>query len=538
VVAPVVEIRVPVENVNDDWAVLVALHAANGAAVRRNDPIATVETTKAAVELAAPAAGLFHGLAQAGERVPVGAVLGVIAPDAGAIEAYLAARAGPAVPADGTAPHAWPEGVTFSRKARELIVAHGLAPARFARLRLVREADVLAALEGPGSAAPGEAPHPALHGIDLTNVGLAAGLGDPRRGPLDPGFLARLLADPSGFAARPEREKLALYREHGAEVGEDVRLGEGSFVAAPWLVLADGAEIGAGSDIRCRERFVLGPLGRIGDRCQTRCLVAAFGANVHAGKGIEIGGGGNRDPWAVLSVGDLAYLGDGLFLNTCKPILIGREAFVTQRSILVTHNIGHSVLEGFENRFAPVVLEDGAQVGMGCTVYAGVRIGRYAVLGSNSYAVTSIPAEAMALGVPARVTGSARRALDPARQASLARAMLVELGELLRLKGVPVTAVDGSPALEVRAGEGETRTVEFHEVLPPTLPEAGAAAAERVVLVLHGARRVPGAVAVVDLLGRHVHGEGGVLLETVREFLRKRGIRCTPLPWRYRDGLI
>ena len=30
------------------------------------------------------------------------------------------------------------------------------------------------------------------------------------------------------------------------------------------------------------------------------------------------------------------------------------------RSLIVTHNIGHSVLEGFENRFAPVVLEDRA----------------------------------------------------------------------------------------------------------------------------------------------------------------------------------
>lgn len=530
---PVVEIRVPLENVNDEWVLLVSLHAASGAAVRRNDPIATIETSKAAVELSAPIGGIFRSLAEEGERVAVGAVLAVIAPDADALEGYRSAAETAGTLADPAAAVRWPEGVSFSRKARELVMAHGLAPARFAGLRLVREEDVLAALrEG---AAPAEPPHAALRGIDLAGVSLAAGLAEHGRGRLEPGFLAEILAAPAAFAARSSEEKIALYRRHGAEIGEGVRLGPGTLVAAPHLVLADGVEIGAGSDIRCRERFVMGPLSHLGERCQARCLIAAFGMNVHAGKAIEIGGGGNRDPWAVLSVGDLAYLGDGLFLNTCKPVLIGREVFLTQRSIVVTHNIGHSVLDGFENRFAPVVLEDGAQVGMSCTVYAGVRIGRHAVLGSNSYAITSIPAEAMAMGVPARVTGSACRSLDPARQATIARAMLAELAELLRLKGVAVTGGDGAGAFCVSA-DGVEGMVEFHENLPANLPEREGAG-ERVVLVLQGARHVAGA-AVIDLLRREVHGAGGLLLESVREFLRKRGIRCTPQPWRYRGGLV
>jgi len=43
---------------------------------------------------------------------------------------------------------------------------------------------------------------------------------------------------------------------------------------------------------------------------------------------------------------------------------------------------------------------------------------------------------------------------------------------------------------------------------------------------------------VLDLLGRHVHGTGGVVLDSVREFCRKRGIRFEPGPWRYPGGLI
>ena len=49
---------------------------------------------------------------------------------------------------------------------------------------------------------------------------------------------------------------------------------------------------------------------------------------------------------------------------------------------------------------------------------------------------------------------------------------------------------------------------------------------------------LPEGVAVLDLLVRRVHGSGGVVLETVREHCRKRGIRFEPGPWRYSGGLL
>ena len=51
-------------------------------------------------------------------------------------------------------------------------------------------------------------------------------------------------------------------------------------------------------------------------------------------------------------------------LNTCRPILIGRNVFITNRSVILTHNVGHSYIDGYENRFAPVLLEDYSQVGI------------------------------------------------------------------------------------------------------------------------------------------------------------------------------
>ena len=62
---------------------------------------------------------------------------------------------------------------------------------------------------------------------------------------------------------------------------------------------------------------------------------------------------------------------------------------------------------------------------------------------------------------------------------------------------------------------------------------------ETVVLTLGVAGDVPEGCAVLDLLGRQVHGTTkGPLFDSVREFCRKRGIRFAPGPWRYTGGLV
>ena len=48
----------------------------------------------------------------------------------------------------------------------------------------------------------------------------------------------------------------------------------------------------------------------------------------------------------------------------------------------------------------------------------------------------------------------------------------------------------------------------------------------------------PGASSVMELLAKRFSGEAGVFAETTREFLRKRGIRLEPGPWRYSGGLL
>lgn len=138
------EIRVPRETVNDDVVKIVRWLAREGEIVRPGATVVEIETSKSVLEVEAPCEGRLTILQQPGAEVPVGAVLGY----AGAAGASGSRLDGPppettaAPPRDAASP-----GPAISKKARELMLVHGLTDADFSHLAMVREADVLAAVD-------------------------------------------------------------------------------------------------------------------------------------------------------------------------------------------------------------------------------------------------------------------------------------------------------------------------------------------------------------------------------------------------------
>jgi acetyltransferase-like isoleucine patch superfamily enzyme len=518
------EIVLTREDANTEFALLAEWLVADRAEVEQGQAVCVVETTKATVEVEAPGAGTIVQLYEEGVEVELGKVVARIAESA---EELASLESG----AEAVSPMPKPdEGERkATRKAAELAARHGVDLAAIDKRGFITEKDVEALIARQAAdAAPAE--RPLLAGVSTQGVTLPASFdAEGHEGVLEPSFLEYLRTDPASFRALGSEEKCRLLRENGASIGEGVVLGDNSLLAAPSIVLGDGVELGARATVRCEDVVAIGSLTRFGPDLELLCRRAFVGAGVWGGRSVRFGGGGHRDPWAVLAVGDLTFVGDEAFVNVCRPVLIGREAFLTMRSLIVTHNIGHSVLEGFENRFAPVVLEDRAQVGLGAVIYAGCRIGAEAIVASGSYVTADIAPGAFAIGVPAKVTGSSSHALSPARRAELAGRILDDLHELLALRGHDVGAIE----------EGDPRgfVVEGVRVLfTPSLSEAVPAPA--VVLTLDAAGEAPEGVAVLDLVARRVHGSGGEVLEAARELCRKRGIRFEPGPWRYRGSLL
>jgi acetyltransferase-like isoleucine patch superfamily enzyme len=511
----VLEIVLTREDANTEYALLAEWLVVDRSEVEAGQAVVVIETTKATVEIEAPGAGTIVQLFEDGVEVELGKTIARIAETAEELASLDSGAEKPAPkPAEGER--------KATRKAVELAERHGVDLAQIDKRGFITEKDVKDLVARATSSGAG-----LLAGVSTDGVSLPESFGlDESAGALEPAFLESLRSEPDAFRALSPDEKVSVLREHGARVGEGVDLGEGTLVAAPRVVLDDGVRIGAGSTLRCEEVVAIGELTQFGAGLELTCRQAFVGAGVWGGRSVRFGGGGHRDPWAVLTVGDLAFVGDEAFVNVCRPVLIGREVFLTMRSLIVTHNIGHSVLEGFENKFAPVVLEDRSQVGLGTVIYAGCRIGAEAIVASSSYVTGDIPAGAFAIGVPAKVTGSSSHRLSRSRQIELGRKMIDDLHELLALRGHEVSAI----------AEGEERGFDVAGVRVAFTPSY--AGGEGVFLTLDAPADVPDGTAVLDLLARRIHGEGGPVLETVREFCRKRGIRFEPGPWRYSGGLI
>ncbi len=540
-------IRVPLENVNDETVKLVSWRVMEGQEVHEGQLLAEIETSKALVEMIAPLSGKVWLRAQAGHDIEVGAVVAYITangaappPDTPENQHISVAFGNGAAPESPEAHSALHEGASFSKKALELIDKHRIPMSVFAGRGMVREQDIKHYLEDRASSTePAESLHFALKGLPLDLVTLPRAFRDTKSGLVDSQFLEELKSKPEAFAALSSAEKCNLYRKHGAIVGEGAVLGPGTIVIAPQIVIGEEVQLAENSVIRCRERFCAGRLTSFRRNLTVAGGTVVIGENIWGGKDVQIGGGGHADPWSLLCVGDDTYLGDDIYVNIARPILIGQVVFLTRRSVLMTHNIGHSPLEGYENCFASVILGDYSQIGMNTIVYPGSYIGRSAIVASNSYVISSIPAGKLAMGVPARVVRDAARPPDRSRQMQIVQNMIGDYHELLRLKGCQVSTLESSPWPQFSVQHlGKWFTFAFIESFPT--PGFTPEPADEIVIWTFDSTPgdVPPEFALMNLISKEVSGPEGIFSNSTREFLRKRGIRCTPWPWRYRQGLI
>jgi len=110
---------------------------------------------------------------------------------------------------------------------------------------------------------------------------------------------------------------------------------------------------------------------------------------------------------AGLDVGDECFVGDECLLDLAEGITLERQVTLAERVLVLTHlNVGyadHPLQAHFPAMAAPVVIGQGAFVGAGVTVLAGVRIGARAFVAAGSVVTKDVPPATLVAGVPARV---------------------------------------------------------------------------------------------------------------------------------------
>ena len=110
-------------------------------------------------------------------------------------------------------------------------------------------------------------------------------------------------------------------------------------------------------------------------------------------------------------IGARSWIGQQCFLHSAGGIIIGARVGLGPgvRILTSTHELpvdrAVPIMDG-ALRFAPVVLEDGCDVGVSAVVLPGVTIGRGAQIGAGAVVTRDVPAGAIAAGIPAKIIGA------------------------------------------------------------------------------------------------------------------------------------
>lgn len=508
----------PVLGANMTHGTIRAWYKQEDETVEAGEVLFEVETDKVNAEVEAEESGILRKiLAPPGTRLPTLAVVALIG-EAGEPLPELEASGMP----DGADVHDRPH------PAPALTTTPTPEPARAspAARRLARELGV--SLHG----ARGSGPRGEITRADVER--LAAGPRAPaderERGRLDPAFVERLRRDAADLRGLPSEEKVALYRRHGAAIGEKARIERGALIIASEIRIGAASSIGADSSIEC-ESFRLGRLSAIGRRARVSCRSVEIGDALWCKDDVTMGGGGSNESGARLKIGDAAFIGEAAYLNPCHPITLGDEVCIGARAMLFTHSHWQSILRGYAALFGPIEVGDHVFIGNTAFVFPGVTIGSGATVTVNSFVGVNVPANTLVGGVPARVI---RHISMPSRaeQVRLFRERLASLPPLLEARGYGVERKDDGDAVVFDLDDAGR--IAFHPRWPPS--DTRAARNVLIGFIDEPPSAVPAGTTVFDLQSSRVFGDQDLLSDEVREFCRRLGIRFRPFAWRYRVG--
>ncbi|MFN8637775.1 MAG: acyltransferase [Chloroflexota bacterium] len=121
-------------------------------------------------------------------------------------------------------------------------------------------------------------------------------------------------------------------------------------------------------------------------------------------------------PHAFIRVGERSFVGESVIIRGQGGVDIGKTVLIgpAAQLLAVNHNYGDPVTPILDQGITArgIVVEDGAWIGAGALVLDGVRIGGNAVIGAGAVVTKDVPANAIAVGVPARVADTVRSDAD------------------------------------------------------------------------------------------------------------------------------
>lgn len=461
---------VPKLNENDDEVVVVAL--AEGQ-ISRGKVLFEVETSKAVQEVEAEADGWPRWTVAVGDHVPVLSTIGwLCATEAEAKEAIV-----PVSDTETDRPQS-AGGRPATEPARRLAAELGVSLDDVPGSGIVRESDVRAVASSRASEPP-----------EVSETGRLA-----------EELRARLKSDPAGIRDLSSEDKVALYREHGAAIGDNVSIGARTVIDAEFVEIGADTSIGSDCVVRAR-RFAIGELGQIGDNCRFFCrdFVAGDVVTLRWNVAVVDGQGGIHD----CRIGDLCFIAYDTYLNTDRDVTLGERVCLSPGARIYTHRKWLEALDGYPYSYQPVSVGERSWLGPGALILPGVTLDAEVTVMANSVVASNASRGALLGGVPASVVRREQRVdLSASQRAMVVREIFEGNAEALAKLGWSLR--DGT----LSDGTSET---------PVTVD----------------ARRITVGETVFDLDARRVSGPRTPATDVIRHLLFKYGHSFEPRLWRY-----
>jgi acetyltransferase-like isoleucine patch superfamily enzyme len=194
--------------------------------------------------------------------------------------------------------------------------------------------------------------------------------------------------------------KRVVYRLRGARIGHGVRIGPLAVLAVADLELADGASIGAATVIRARSLH-MGARARIGVLCNIGVGRLHMDQDSTINKQTTVTGGPSRNSELVL--GKRSRVFDQCVIDAKRQVRLDDDAGLGGGSFVFTHASWQSVLDGCPADFGPVHIKHNVWLPWRSFIMPNVTIGEFTVVSAGSVVQRSLPAYALAAGMPARV---------------------------------------------------------------------------------------------------------------------------------------
>jgi len=322
--------------------------------------------------------------------------------------------------------------------------------------------------------------------------------------------------------ALPSRVQRAVYRRRGYHIADDVELAPGTVIEADEVSIGGGTRIGLGCVLRGKS-IVIGRRVTIGAFCIFEGRDFAIGDETVIREQVFVGG--PLLPDSRLELGRRVRVFQTCFLNPTRPLSIGNDTGVGGRSSIFTHGSWQSALDGYPVAFEPVSIGRDVWLPWHVFILPGVVIGDGATIGAGSVINHSIPAGALAAGVPAKVlreSGEWPRPIDESQRWEICRQVTTLMAAYFTDQGAPVQVIEdaGDRIQLALTVEGRSRQV---EIVRNAIALEGS---DLVISLRSPPDGVPAGVRTfLALLDRRRAGQRDVLSHEVEDFWARYGIR-------------